>query len=226
SLLPLLSAWGWTTPYDDPWITVTSLGLFPSLLWPLFGAALLGLGWTLVSSRRRGGPDRRLLYLLHAVVVGAALAAAGSALGVIDVRFVPFAQLALALAGSAAIGLAVERLKAAHVAALGLVLLAVVYGDARSRVVRAWVDWNYGGLEGKELWPAFRATAESLRGSVRDSRVAVEYNTIHERAGSIRMYETLPLFSGRSTLEGVYNQASVSTHPIYYLASELFASSP
>jgi hypothetical protein len=40
------------------------------------------------------------------------------------------------------------------------------------------------------------------------------------------MYETLPFFSGRSTLEGVYNQASVMTHPVYYLASELFASSP
>ncbi len=59
-----------------------------------------------------------------------------------------------------------------------------------------------------------------------EPRVAVEYGAVHERAGSIRMYETLPFFSGRSTLEGVYNQASVMTHPLYYLASELFASSP
>jgi hypothetical protein len=40
------------------------------------------------------------------------------------------------------------------------------------------------------------------------------------------MYETLPFFSGRSTLEGVYNQASVQTHFVYYLASELGATSP
>jgi hypothetical protein len=40
------------------------------------------------------------------------------------------------------------------------------------------------------------------------------------------MYETLPYFSGRSTLEGVYNQASLTTHSIYYLASELGATSP
>jgi len=226
SLLPLLAGWGWTTPYDDPWITVTTLGLFPSLLWPLFAAAAMGLAGTLLYRRRTGGPDRRLLYLLHAALVGAALAAAGSALGVIDVRFVPFAQLALCLAGGAAIGRALERLKAAHLAALGLVLVAIVYGDARSRVIRYWIDWNYSGLEGKELWPAFRAMADVLKGGVGDSRVAVEYGTVHERAGSIRMYETLPLFTGRSTLEGVYNQASLSTHPVYYLASELFASSP
>jgi hypothetical protein len=56
--------------------------------------------------------------------------------------------------------------------------------------------------------------------------VAVESGTEHEKAGSIRMYETLPFFSGRSTLEGVYNQASVITHPVYYLASELGATSP
>src|SRR5207249_4421901 len=42
----------------------------------------------------------------------------------------------------------------------------------------------------------------------------------------IRMYETLPFFSGRSTLEGVYNQASLQTHFVYYLASELGATSP
>src|SRR5438128_2191799 len=38
-LLPLLAAWGWTTPYDDPWITVSLPNLFPPLLWPLFAAA-------------------------------------------------------------------------------------------------------------------------------------------------------------------------------------------
>ena len=68
--------------------------------------------------------------------------------------------------------------------------------------------------------------ADGLRGGVSDPRVAVEYNSIHERAGSIRMYETLPLFTGRSTLEGVYNQASLTTHSVYYLASELGAASP
>jgi 6-pyruvoyl-tetrahydropterin synthase related domain len=225
-LLPLLSAWGWTTPYDDPWITVTTLGLFPTLLWPLFVAAALGVAWTLVLGRFAGGADRRLLFLLHAAVMGAALAAAGPAAGVIDVRFVPFAQLALCLLGGVSIGLAVGVLRLRELAALGLVVLAVAYGDSRSRVVRFWFDWNYTGLEGKELWPAFHEMTDSLRGTVSDPRVAVEYGAIHEKAGSIRMYETLPLFSGRSTLEGVYNQASVSTHPVYYLASELFASSP
>jgi hypothetical protein len=81
-------------------------------------------------------------------------------------------------------------------------------------------------LQAKDLWPPFRELTERLRGSVSDPRVAVEYSPEHERAGSIRMYETLPFFTGRSTLEGVYNQASLNTHAVYYLASELGERSP
>lgn len=248
SILPLLQGWwGWTTPYDDPWITVTADGLVPSLLWPLFALAVLwaGLsaslflyGWCRPFRKLRwfaavaglargmGGDDRRLLFLGHAVLVGAALAAAGPALGIIDVRFVPFAQLAACLVGAATLGRLLEGLAAADLAALAVVALAIVYGDGRSRVLRYWIDWNYTGLEAKELWPAYRALADRLQGTVSDPRVAVEYSTVHERAGSIRMYETIPYFSGRSTLEGVYNQASLQTHAVYYLASALGATSP
>jgi hypothetical protein len=224
-LLPLLAGWGWTTPYDDAWITVSTTRLLPPLLRPLFAvAAIAFIGMAARWRTRR--PDPRLLLLGQGALVGAALAAAGPALGVIDVRFVPFAQLSLTLAGAAALGLALSRLVRADLAALGLVLLAVVHAEASSRVLRQWADWNYSGLEAKELWPAWQGLTAALHGDVGDPRVAVEYGAVHERAGSIRMYETLPFFSGRSTLEGVYNQASVMTHPVYYLASELFASSP
>ena len=123
-------------------------------------------------------------------------------------------------------GLVFRRLAAADLVALAVVLLAILHGDWNSRVIRYWIDWNYSGLESKELWPAFRELSDRLQGTVGDPRVAVEYNAMHERAGSIRMYETIPYFSGRSTLEGVYNQASLQTHPVYYLASEMGASSP
>ncbi|HET8645139.1 MAG TPA: 6-pyruvoyl-tetrahydropterin synthase-related protein, partial [Vicinamibacteria bacterium] len=176
--------------------------------------------------RRTGGVDRRLLYLLFAAAVAAALAAAGPGLGIIDVRFVPFAQLALCLLGAAVIGGALQDLRAPLPAALGLLALAVVGADGHSRFLRSWIDWNYTGLEAKELWPAWREMTSRLRGTVADPRATVEYGTLHEKAGSIRMYETLPFFSGRSTLEGVYNQASLQTHFVYYLTSELGASSP
>jgi hypothetical protein len=224
-LVPLLAGWGWTTPYDDAWIRVGATGLFPPLLRLPFVIAAVGLAVTLWPGRKRHA-DRRLLLLATGTLVGAALAAAGPALGVIDVRFVPFAQLSFALAGAAALGLFLARRARGDLAALGLVFVAISGADASSHVLRSWVDWNNSGLEAKELWPAWQALCARLRGGVGDPRVAVEYGPVHERAGSIRMYETLPFFSGRSTLEGVYNQASVMTHPVYYLASELYARSP
>jgi hypothetical protein len=226
SVVPLLGDWGWTTPYDDAWIDVTTQGLLPPLLRPLLALGLAGVVATLVAPWAGRRSDPRVLLLGFGAAAGAALAAAGPGLGVIDVRFVPLAQLSLALAGAAALGPLLERFRLREAAALGLVLLAVAWADSRVRVVRHWVDWNYSGLEAKELWPAWRELTQRLRGSVADPRVAVEYSPIHERAGSIRMYETLPFFSGRSTLEGVYNQAAATTHPVYYLASELFARSP
>jgi hypothetical protein len=226
ALLPLMADWGWTTPYDDAWIDVTTRGALPPLLQPLLALGVLGVAAALAGRWFPLRRDPRVLLLAFGSLAGAALAAAGPGLGVIDVRFVPLAQLSLALCGAATLGAALARLKLADAAALGCLLVAVAWADSQSRVLRHWIDWNYSGLEAKELWPAWRELNDRLRGSATDPRVAVEYGPVHERAGSIRMYETLPYFSGRSTLEGVYNQAATTTHPVYYLASELFARAP
>jgi tetratricopeptide (TPR) repeat protein len=225
-LLPLLASWGTTTPYDDPWIDAGPDNLVPPYLLPMLVLAGLGLAVNLLLARRNGGADQRLLFLLHAGGVAAALAAAGPALGIIDVRFVPFAQLALCLVAAAAVALAVERFAAPGLLGLGVALAALLYADGESSVSRAWIEYNFSGLQAKEHWPAWSALAQRLRGTLQDPRVAIEYHAEHEKAGSIRMYETLPFFSGRSTLEGVYNQASLQTHFVYYVASELGESSP
>jgi hypothetical protein len=226
TLVPLLAGWGWTTPYGDSRIAVTLVSLFPPLLWPLLGMAGLALVSNLVGVRRSGGADHRVLFLGYAALVASALAAAGTSLGLVDVRFVPFAQLSACLLAAAALGSALERAMAPDLLALGLVASAVLWSDGQSRVLRSWIAWNNSGLEAKDLGPAFRGVNEALRGGVGDSRVAVEYGLVHEAAGSVRIYETLPFFSGRSTLEGVYNQASVATHAVYYLSSLLGETSP
>ena len=130
-LVPLLADWGWTTPYDDAWITVSTTGPLPAAPVALLRRRRCAAWWSRSGARRDGRPDARLLLLGYGALVGAALAAAGPAVGVIDVRFVPFAQLSLALAGAASLGHRLSRLARADLAALGLVLLAVVYADSQ-----------------------------------------------------------------------------------------------
>jgi 6-pyruvoyl-tetrahydropterin synthase related domain len=226
ALVPLLAGWGWTTPYGDAQIEVTLVHLVPPLLWPLLAVAALALAWNILASRRSGGADQRLLFLAYAALVAASLGAAGAALGLVDVRFVPFAQLAGCLLAAAALGSALARATAPDLLSLGLILAAILWSDGQSRVLRSWIAWSHSGLEAKDLAPAFRRVNETLRGGVDDPRVAVEYGTVHEGAGSVRIFDTLPCFSGRSALEGVNNQASIGAHAVYYLLSLLGETSP
>ncbi len=62
SLVPLLAGWGWTTPYDDAWIHLTTSGMLPPLLRPLLLAGVLALAATL-ARRATGGRPRRMCRL-------------------------------------------------------------------------------------------------------------------------------------------------------------------
>ena len=224
ALVPLLADWGWTTPYDDAWIAITTRGLLPALLWPLFLAAAVALGVPLARRPRRL-PDERLLLLAFGALSGAALAVGGPG---------PRGRGRALRAPRAALARPRRRGRPRprprppgprrrggprpRPGRRGLRRLAL-------GVLRHWVDWNYSGLEAKELWPAWQELNARLRGGPSDPRVAFEYSPVHERAGSLRMHEMVPFFSGRSGIEGVYSQSSTTTHPVYYLLSELLPSS-
>jgi hypothetical protein len=223
ALVPMLAGWGATTPYTRSWIDVTLRSLVPPYLLPLFVPAVAGLVATAVLARRRGGPDHRLLFLAHAALCAVALAVAAPALGLVDVRFVPLAQVTLAVMGSAVLGSGIARLRAPGAAALVVVIAAVVYADAGHATLRYWATWDMTGMAAKTQWHALEELAERLRGTAADPRVAVEHGRAHEEAGSLQAHLMLPLLSGRSLVDGLYHQASLSSEAAYYVASELDA---
>src|SRR5438477_571882 len=87
--------------------------------------------------------------------------------------------------------------------------------------IPSWITWNYSGFEKKVPWPTFRDINAHLRGDFRDPRVVYEHSPDHEALGTVRAFEDLPLFSGRSTLEGLYMQASPSAPFVFYVQSEV-----
>jgi hypothetical protein len=84
-----------------------------------------------------------------------------------------------------------------------------------------WVQWNYEGFENKQLWSQFRSTNDFLRAGPADARAQFEHSELYDPAGSVRAFESIPLFSGRSIIEGLY-MSSIETAPFaFYIQSEI-----
>ncbi|MBU0762406.1 MAG: hypothetical protein KKD39_05220 [Candidatus Altiarchaeota archaeon] len=84
-----------------------------------------------------------------------------------------------------------------------------------------WIKDNYAGFEGKKTWDLFKEINDFVSGDASDPRVVYEHNTRNTKFGSVRAFESLPLFSGRSTLEGLYFQSAVTVPFVFYIQSEI-----
>ncbi|MBI9075609.1 MAG: tetratricopeptide repeat protein [Desulfatibacillum sp.] len=237
-IMPLIANLPWTTKFNILWIfhswQQAMEEIFPAAMLPFIALTLLATIVALVLFLARKGKNpqdetalpfclRPTMYLWGLILCGVALYFAGYRARVVDVRFIPFFQLFLIVGGAMLFqGRLVTRnstLVAALLAAIAL-LSTTLWVDGKETFIRSWVKSNYEGVEVKPLWPAFKAVNDYLKGDWNDPRVQYEHSTIHQGAGSVRAFENLPLFSGRSTLECVYIQASVPAPFIFYIQSE------
>jgi hypothetical protein len=87
--------------------------------------------------------------------------------------------------------------------------------------IPSWIRWNYSGFERKATWPVLKGIGEALHGTYKDPRVVYEHTPENEQLGTVRAFESLPLFAGRSTLEGLYMQGSPTAPFVFYIQSEI-----
>ncbi len=229
-LLPVLWRIPWNTPFALCWHFERWAEIAPPLLWPSFAGALM----VAVSGiRNLFGPGRKLsailkesndcpeLYLLWQFAIALLGFSMVSSLGLVDVRFLPFAQIMLVLLGAVGWGRLLSRLPRPKlwlaVFSAGVVAIALT----RAVTVDSWIQWNYSGMESKPLWHSYRLVNEYLSGDENSPRVVFEHNEITNGAGSPRAFELLPYYSGRSTLEGLYMQSSPDSPFVFYIQSEL-----
>ncbi len=226
-LLPLLVFLPYTTRFNILWIFYTLkqvvTEVFPLIFLPFILLNTVHIVWTLTAyRRRRGNVPTPLIFLWYMTACGAGLYAIGYRLGVVDVRFLPFFQFCLILGGIPILAkLRLPSRAGAVVVACVVALATSLWTDSQVHSIRSWSRFNYEGFERKPYRQFFSGINTFLKGTEQDPRVVYEHSLIHDHAGSVRAFESLPLFSGRSTLEGVYIQASLNSPFIYYIQSEI-----
>jgi len=231
-LVPLAAKLEYTTPYNYKWYVNDWKEALPDILVPFYVLFFVG---AYAFGRMR---DSRVLFFSLSLLAAAVLYFAAGAIGIVDIRFVPFLQFfplfvsacgayviaSLGFRKSGGLRIAGFHLTETHVR---LVFLFAVFAatlwwtHSHVTYIDYWIRWNYEGFEAKQLWPAFSAVNAFLRGTAADPRVVYEHSPLHDSAGTTRAFESLPLFSGRSTLEGLYMQSTPTAPFVFYTQSEI-----
>src|SRR5438876_1715395 len=146
---------------------------------------------------------------------------AGPPSRVVDLRLWPFSRLGLRRAAAAGLGHLLAPLPGAEIWPVAGALVILPFVQTRVTFVPTSITWNYSRFEKKVTWPVFHAINEHVRGAFRAPRVVYEHSAENESLGTVRAFEDLPLFSGRSTLEGLYMQSSPSSPFVFWIQSEI-----
>lgn len=235
-IVPMIHYMPFTTHFSMIWKIHSLAEVFPIILLPLIGIALAGrlasTGRSIKKSGLRTSVQQtlhrlfsdtytRTSYLWSCALISAFLYLTAYAINVIDIRFLPFMQLVLAIIAGVELGYAFRRFKAKWLTPFIILIAVVVWTDLNEKNIGNWVKWNYAGIENKADWPLFSGINNYLKGNPSDPRVVYEHSTLYQTIGTQRAFESLPLFSGRSTLEGLYLQSSPSSPFIFFLQSEI-----
>jgi len=221
-LLPMLENAKWTTPFSMVWISKKLYReAFPALLDPILWAGSAGV--LLLCARRAWKELSALLIWLVPAVGYLGYYFIFPKLGLVDIRALPQSVLFMALASATAFGSGLRWLSPS----LTAILLPLIFGASiwplreAAKEGEGWMRWNYSGWEAKKLNPERAGLSEELRGNFSEGRVAYEHSDLSRAAGTERVFEMLPYFASRATLESLYMQATILSLPVYFLQSEI-----
>ena len=224
-LIQLLWFIPYTTAFNFVWVLDGIAQVFPMILLPVIALALLGIFFVFIRDVRARelfqAQNTALWYVWFIVLTAGSLFFIGFNINLVDIRFLPYVQFFLLILGAMGTGYLTERIKARFILAPLLACLVILWVNRSISYIPNWIESNYSGFEHKHMWPQFKAINNYLKGSYQDPRVVYEHDLKNQGIGSLRAFESLPLFSGRSTLEGLYIQSSITSPFVFYLQSEI-----
>ena len=229
-LLPLLWRIQWNTPYSYGWHFKSWEEIAPPVFWPSFVGASI-VAYSCIRNFFRPGrklsavfrepiesPELYLMWQFGCALIGFSIA---SFLRLVDIRFMPFAQIMLVMLGAIGWGRLLSGLPRPNLWSAAFCAGFAVLTLTKAAAVDTWIQWNYSGMESKPLWNSYLLVNDYLSGDQNSPRVVWEHNDITADTGSVRAFELLPSYSGRSVLEGLYMQSGINSPFVYYIQSEL-----
>jgi len=232
-LLPLIARLEYTTPYNHVWNISDWRKVFPDILMPFYGIAAISFVWAVWKR------NNRIIFISFSLLAAFLLYIFSYEIGLVDIRFVPFIQFFPLLIAAYGVGKLFDHVtyvvknteintlkliaQKGLMILLPIIMLGIVLLWINNHVsyIDYWIKWNYEGFENKTMWEVYSNINNFLQGSSTDPRVVYEHSPLHDSIGSMRAYENLPLFSGRSTLEGLYMQSTLTSPFSFYIQSEV-----
>lgn len=226
-ILPMLQNRPWTTPQAMSWRdSLPWWEMFvPYAVYPLVvSTVVLGLAFVSTFRHPKSAYVLRVIFSFSFPVLGSVfLFYLLPRFGLVDARAVPLLLLCWCVLFGVVVGAFFGYLRRATSLLLSVVAAASVIYFSTLGVYHFphWAKWNYSGWSTKLFYPELMELSKALSGDFSDPRVVYEHSARYEPAGTTRVFEMLPLFAGRSVLEGLYLDSTHLSASIYTLQALL-----
>lgn len=213
-----------TWAFTDPWNE-----LFPKIFHPLVGVFVGCIPLVIHGVIKNKIDSKKFLKELYfwLIPLGASLGMyfVYPHFGLVDVRVVPQISLLVCIGIGLFFVFTVSLLPLKKSWQYGIVgvfsIFCLGWTDSKISNYPHWIRWNYSGWNSKPKWPEVKNLFEKIQGDFNQARFSNEHHPILNETGTTRVFESLPLFAHRATLESLYQEANQMAPFAYYLQARI-----
>ncbi|MFH1106162.1 MAG: 6-pyruvoyl-tetrahydropterin synthase-related protein [Candidatus Aenigmatarchaeota archaeon] len=213
-MVPVLFNLGYRTKFDYSWGISGIKEVLPDILIPFLLLSLFGV-YKAVKNRERG-----IIYILFLCIASLLLYTTAVFAGLTDIRFIPFVQFFPMLIAAYGFDELTKRIGMKKILVFIALFSVLFWVNIHVTFIESWIKWNYEGFEPKAAWGQFKGINDYLA-SLPYGRVVHEFSSSHNKFGTPRAFEDIPLFSGKPVLEGLNIESAVTSPFVFWIQSEI-----
>jgi len=212
-LVPLVTKMSYTATHIGRASVESLFEILPLSIIPTAILALLCLFFI-----KKGEDYSKIIYFFDTMLASAIFYAI-SITKIVNIRFLPFIQLLIAVPAAYFLSKIVKKLFRRDILTILILFVVFFLVSLNQHYIPSVINSQYRGFENREDWQTFENISEYLKGNLAQPRVFYETSNMINMLGSPYTFELLPIFSGRADLGGLYKESSLSAPSIDYAQS-------